>query len=91
MAWRRQHPALRAGSIRFIETPGNALAFVRELGTESILAAFNLAPEPASIETPSDSTITPLDGHGFTETISEGKIQLPPYGAFYGASRKTGN
>ncbi len=91
VAWRRQHPALRAGSIRFIETQGNALAFVRELGTESILAAFNLAPEPASIETPSDSTITPLDGHGFTETISEGKIQLPPYGAFYGASRKTGN
>ncbi|MGA7904431.1 MAG: hypothetical protein WCA06_17485, partial [Terrimicrobiaceae bacterium] len=30
VAWRRQHPALRAGNIRFIETPGNALAFVRE-------------------------------------------------------------
>jgi alpha-glucosidase len=90
VAWRRQHPALRAGSIRFLQTPGNTLAFHRELGTDRILAAFNLAANPASIEPPSDSTITPLGGHGFTQTISEGRIQLPPYGAFYGASRKTG-
>ncbi|MGA7394788.1 MAG: alpha-glucosidase C-terminal domain-containing protein, partial [Terrimicrobiaceae bacterium] len=74
-----------------LQTPGNTLAFVRELGTESIVAAFNLAPEPASIETPSDSTVTPLEGHGFIKTISEGRIQLPPYGAFFGASRRTGD
>jgi alpha-glucosidase len=91
VAWRRQHPALRAGSIRFVQTPGNTLAFHRELGTERILAAFNLAADPASIEPPSGSTITPLDGHGFTQTISEGRIYLPPYGAFYGASRRTGD
>jgi alpha-glucosidase len=83
LAWRREHPALRAGDIRFVDAPHNSLAFLRKYENENILAAFNLAAEPASILPPPHSTVTPLEGHGFTETISEGKIHLPPYGAFF--------
>jgi alpha-glucosidase len=82
LAWRRQHPALRAGSIRFIDVPHNALAFVREHEKEAVLAAFNLSGNPASI--PTSSNVTPLAGHGFTEALSQGEIKLPPYGAFFG-------
>ena len=61
------------------------------LPAPDVVAGFNLAPDPASIETAFDWTITPIDGHGFSETLSEGRIPLPPYGAFYGATRrKTG-
>ena len=82
-----RHPALRAGSIRFIDAPDNALAFVREHEKERILAAFNLSADPASIPLPSGSTVSSLAGHGFTENLSERQIQLPPYGAFFGSMK----
>ena len=82
LAWRRHHPALKAGSIRFLDAPENVLAFVRENEKERVLAVFNLSAKPASY--PSDRAIAPLKGHGFTEALSAGKIQLPAYGAFFG-------
>ncbi|MGA7216252.1 MAG: alpha-glucosidase family protein [Terrimicrobiaceae bacterium] len=85
LAWRREHPALRSGDIRFVDTPESTLAFVREDGRERILAAFNLSSIPALIPLSPSFTLTALRGHGFTETLHEDQIQLPPYGAFFGA------
>jgi alpha-glucosidase len=82
LTWRRQHPALRAGSIRFVDAPDNILAFVRKHEKESLLAAFNLSGDSASISIPSH--VTPLAVHGFTGVLSQREIQLPPYDAFFG-------
>jgi alpha-glucosidase len=83
LAWRRQHDALRAGSIRFVDAPDSVIAFVREYQKQCILAAFNLSPDPTSIPVPSN--VRSLTGHGFTEAFSQGQIALPPYGAFFGS------
>jgi alpha-glucosidase len=82
LAWRRQNPALRADGIRFIDAPDSALAFVQERGKERVLVAFNLSGDPASIPIPSN--VTPLTGHGFPAALSQRKIKLPPFGAFFG-------
>ena len=85
LAWRRQHPALRSGDIRFVDAPQDVLAFVRDDANESVLAAFNLSGNSASL---SNSMATaPLDGHGFTATLSSRGIMLPPYGAFFGRTK----
>ena len=50
IALRRAHPALRAGSIRFLEASETVLAFLRtddEVG-ETILCLFNLSPAPVT-------------------------------------------
>ncbi len=85
LAWRRQHPGLKRGSIRFVDAPDNAIAFVREHEDESILAAFNFSREPVSL--PSNLKVTPLSGHGFTGGLSPGKIELGPYDAFFGNTK----
>ena len=42
MQLRRRSPALRAGSLRFIDAPTDFIAFERQLGNERLLCAFNL-------------------------------------------------
>ena len=85
LAWRRQHPALVTGGIRFHDAPEAIVAFTRDHETESLLTAFNLSGATASLSIPWD--VTPLAGHGFTGTLSELKVTLPPYGAFFGARK----
>jgi alpha-glucosidase len=85
LVWRRQHPALKRGSIRFVDAPDNAIAFVREHEDESILAAFNFSREPVSL--PSSLKVTPLSGHGFTGRWSQRQIDLGPYDAFFGKTK----
>ena len=46
LAMRKRHPALIAGSIEFLETPQDLLAFVRADTTERLLCVFNFADEP---------------------------------------------
>jgi alpha-glucosidase len=85
VAWRREHLALRTGSIRFVDAPDNVLAFLREHENESILAAFNLSASSGSLSIPSD--VTPLSGHGFNGGSSQREIQLRPYDAFFGRTK----
>jgi alpha-glucosidase len=85
VAWRREHPALRTGSIRFVDAPENVLAFLRQHENESILAAFNLSANSGSLSIPSD--VTPLSGHGFSGRSSQREIQLRPYDAFFGRTK----
>jgi alpha-glucosidase len=84
LGWRREHPALRLGSIRFIDAPENALTLVREHETERIVAAFNLSGEPLAVSLPSDWEVAPLPGDGFSTAAPRGRIELPAYGAFFG-------
>jgi alpha-glucosidase len=82
LAWRRQHPALQSGSIHFVDASQDVLAFIREHPKENVLAAFNLAGNLASLAPSMD--VTPLEGHGFSGTLSSRGIKLPPHSAFFG-------
>ncbi|MBN9027706.1 beta-galactosidase BglA [Kaistia sp. MMO-174] len=85
IAFRHAHPALRDGSIAFVDSPDDVLAFVREGGGEKILCVFNLAAKGASFKLPSDLKVTPLEGHGFAATLdAAGTVGLGGRGAFFG-------
>ena len=84
MHWRREHPALRTGAIRFIDTPEPILAFTRELDAERLLVAFNLSEAPAEWTLDSVRGAQPLHGHGLREGIIEDdRLRLPGYGAVF--------
>ncbi len=85
IAFRKAHPALVSGSIRFVETPDDVLGFIREGGGEKILALFNLGSAPVTADLPPGVEVTVLDGHGFTATLhqQERTISLNGRDAFF--------
>jgi alpha-glucosidase len=84
-AWRRQHPQLLRGEIAFFDTQDQVLALRRDLaGERSILAVFNLSGEAQTVELPASAGAEQLQGYGLPGTAADGKVQLPPYGAWFG-------
>jgi alpha-glucosidase len=84
MRWRHAHPALRTGSIRFLDTPEPVLAFTREAPGETLLVAFNLSDAPADLSIASLRGARPLHGHGLHEGTLDGEhVHLPAYGAMF--------
>ena len=53
--WRRDEPALSAGSIRLVEACGRLLAYERALGSSRFLVTLNAAHTPQSTGLPSDA------------------------------------
>ena len=49
LAFRRAEPALRTGSVRFLDVPEPVLAYTRGEGPQAILCLFNLSPAPVAI------------------------------------------
>jgi alpha-glucosidase len=84
--FRKAHPALRDGSIAFVDSPDGVLAFLREQGGEKILCAFNLTGSSVRFALPVGMKVTPLDGHGFAATLdAAGRIvTLGGRDAFFG-------
>jgi len=84
MAWRKTQPALRWGSIRFIDTPEPVLAFTRQHGEETVLVAFNLSKQDVSLPLPGAGTATAIEGHGLAQgTLSNDVLTLPGHGALF--------
>jgi alpha-glucosidase len=82
--WRHQQPALRWGSIRFLETAEPVLAFVREFEGECVLATFNLSRDPMDVDLPEAASAHILDGHGLLQgRLHAGKLRLPPHGLLF--------
>ena len=86
IAFRKAHPALRSGSIAFVDSPADVLAFVREADGEKVLCVFDLAHGGASFAVPAGMKVTALDGHGFTATLdATGRtVSLGGRDAFFG-------
>lgn len=86
IAFRSAHPALRDGSIAFVDSPADVLAFIREGGGEKILCAFNLGSAAASLAAPAGMKVTALDGSGFAASLdASGRIvSLGGRDAFFG-------
>jgi alpha-glucosidase len=83
--WRRGHRLLTHGDIEFLAATDSVLALRRFDDRDSMLAAFNLSPEPASVELPGLAVGAALGGHGLPEgSFASATLSLPGHGvAFY--------
>jgi alpha-glucosidase len=83
LPWRRAQPALRLGSIRFLPAPDPLLVLERKHQGETLIAVFNLGPEPAEYTLPAHTQ--PLTGHGLHGAQTESRsLRLPAWGGFFG-------
>ncbi len=75
--WRRERPALRTGSIRFLRAAGDVLAFERDSEADRLLCLFNLGAEPRSWR----AARTPMDaGFRSAGVAFQGReVELPPW------------
>lgn len=92
LQWRRTQPALCRGDIRLLVTDEPVLAFVRSLGCDALLVAFNLSGDAQSLALPDGLAVTDtvLD-HGLTSgTIDRGTLSLPAHAVFYGRIASAG-
>jgi alpha-glucosidase len=87
LAFRRAHPALRNGSVAFLDAPENILAFIREGDGERIVCLFNLSSTASVFKVPDGLQVTPLSGHGFNSALDSGgrTVRLPAGDAFFGS------
>jgi len=86
IAWRKTMPQLTRGDIGFFDAPEPVLALRRDVdGMDSVLAAFNLSAEPVSFDWPLSSQATALDAQGLPGSAANGRVTLPPYGAWFGS------
>jgi alpha-glucosidase len=83
--WRRALPQLTRGDIVFFDAPDSLLALRRDLaGHPPVLAVFNLTAAPQTYDWPQSAGAAALAGHGLSGTAEEGRVTLPPYGAWFG-------
>lgn len=84
--WRRQQPQLTRGEIKFFDAPEPVLALQRDLaGHPSIVAVFNLGPDPVSVKLPAVAGVSPMSGHGMPGSVDGDQVSLPAYGAWFGS------
>jgi alpha-glucosidase len=84
MRWRQTQPALRFGSIEFLDTPEPILAFVRRANEHSLLVAFNLANTSAQALVYDTGVLQSLHVPGVTNgSVEYGNVRLPAYGAVF--------
>jgi alpha-glucosidase len=87
LRWRKAHPALREGAIRFLDTPEPVLAFIRECEDERLLVVFNLSGEAVEWRLPAGLAARAVAAPGVANGHIEGDVlRLPAHGAFYAAA-----
>ncbi len=83
MQWRKDQPALRLGSIRFLAAPASTLVLLREYEGRRLLAAFNLSPDAVSLELEE----SPQRVHEALQVVGVelqgNRLRLPPWGSFF--------
>jgi alpha-glucosidase len=87
LAFRRRHPALSVGDIRFLdgEAGGDVLAFVRSAGSERLLCVFNFAEEEAEWAIPGElGDLQPVGGRtAVAAAPREGTLGLGGLSSFF--------
>lgn len=90
--FRQGLPALRWGSMRWVPSSNQVLAFVREHEGQAVLAVFNFSAGRARVSLPAATRVDALSGHGFEPCeIGPGVVDLPPAGVFFGLLRTNKN
>ena len=87
LALRRAHPALVSGEIEFIDTAGDAIAFIRRWAGDTMLCAFNLGHTEVTIDLPAGLNPTTIADHGLNGCKDGSRLLLDPYGGWFGALR----
>ncbi len=80
--WRKAHPALISGELSDVFSNTQGLRFVRQSDGERVLVAVNLSDTPMTIALP-EGNWQALSGHGFTFSVANGEVSLPPYQAAF--------
>jgi len=84
LRWRREHPVLVDGAIRFLDAPEPVVAFVRGEGAGRMLAAFNLSPRRVDLELAELSQYRRIDAAGVPEGELRGtRLLLPPHAVVF--------
>jgi alpha-glucosidase len=85
MRWRRTHPALRGGDIRFLDAPEPLLVFTRTHAAQTLLVAINLGGESLSWPLPaSTAMLRQIDCPGPRNgRAGRRELQLPGHSAIY--------
>ncbi len=81
LAWRRQHPALIRGAIRFRDAPPPLLVFERRTGAQGLLCVFNLGGQPREIRLESSGGM--LDAPDRRARVGDGTAHLPPWASLF--------
>lgn len=84
--WRQTQPALKWGSIRFLDCNEPLLMFVREYKQQRLLACFNLSGESVATVLPElGQRLQKLDcpGPASARLQTDGRIELPPHGVLF--------
>lgn len=84
LAWRRRHPALLQGDIRFAETPEPVVAFTRRWGSEELAFAFNLSHASVELAAPWPRQVTRINTLACCGHLDNGRLELPPWAGFVG-------
>ncbi|MER8430418.1 alpha-glucosidase family protein [Mesorhizobium caraganae] len=84
LALRKAHTALVKGSIRFLDTEGDVLAFIRQGEAETVLCVFNFADDPADWPLPPDFGPVVAIAPGGGAVLQEEGLSLPALGWFVG-------
>lgn len=82
--WRRDIPALRCGSMKFLDMPATILAFERTSGSQTVMCIFNLDGRDAMVPISEERAGSPMDGHGFGCVREADELCIPGWGAFFG-------
>lgn len=82
--WRKDQPALRLGTMEFLDLPEPLLGIKRSYDGESVVAVFNLSDDEAQLESSGDTIGKAVTGHGFTAVHARGALSLPAFGAWFG-------
>lgn len=80
LAWRRAHPALKRGTIRFLDAPEPLLAFARAGVGEALLCAFNLGAEAVAAELAEAGRFRMLAAPGSGGHLTGSRLVLPGHG-----------
>ncbi|MDD7912095.1 alpha-glucosidase family protein [Pseudovibrio exalbescens] len=81
LKWRRQHPALIKGDMKFLQLESDVLGFTRTLGEDSVLCVFNLSDQEKTISLTGQGVTEALEGHGFEFAMDGKVITLPAWQA----------
>ena len=85
LRWRREHPLLVSGDIRFLDVPEPVVAFERSRAGARLFAAFNLSARPVELVLP-QLRRKQIECVGLIEGRLEGtQLTLPPHGVVFAA------
>lgn len=79
--WRQEVPALVKGSLTLLDER-YGLSWVRELAGQRVLVSINLSPDTVTYPLP-EKGVTLMDGHGFSATLNDEQMILPPWQALF--------